>query len=124
MAAFDTQAQADTWLQGHPSPPVFANVLIGDRSHDVVYDRETDFRRLPWNRGFERYLGWLERHAPPVASASFATRQEANAWLRDQAHPRSHAWVLIAGAFHLAVYHANVDHRALYPLASALPMPP
>jgi hypothetical protein len=119
VASFDTQAQADAWLQGHPSPPAFANVLIGDRYHDVVYDRETNFRRLPWNRDLERYLGWLEREDPPVASASFATRAEAESWLHEQAHPSPRAWVLIAGAFHLAVYHSNVNRRALYPLSSA-----
>jgi hypothetical protein len=99
---------------------VFADVLIGDRYHHVAYDRETNLRRLPWNRDLERYLGWLERTDPPVASASFATREEAQAWLREQSHPPLRAWVLIAGEFHLAVYHPNVNHRALYPLSMAL----
>ncbi|WP_245814814.1 hypothetical protein [Cystobacter ferrugineus] len=96
-----------------------ADVLIGDRYHHVAYDRETNLRRLPWNQDLERYLGWLERNDPPVASASFATREEAQAWLREQSHPPLRTWVLIAGEFHLAVYHPNVNHRALYPLSMA-----
>ncbi|WNG22973.1 hypothetical protein F0U62_02210 [Cystobacter fuscus] len=120
VAAFETSAQAESWLRNHPSPPVFADVLIGDRYHDVAYDRESNFRRLPWNRDLERYLGWLEMNDPPVASASFATREEAQAWLRAQSHPPLRTWVLIAGEFHLAVYHPNVNHRALYPLSMAL----
>lgn len=119
VASFETAEQAEAWLKNHPNPPAFAEVLIGDRYHDVVYDRETNFRRLPWNRHFEHYLGWLERHDPPVAQASFATRGEAETWLNHQAHPPAKAWVSIAGEFYLAVFHANVNHRALYPLSMA-----
>ncbi len=120
VAAFETRAQAEAWLKSHPSPPELADVLIGDRYHDVACDRELNLRRLPWNQDIERYLGWLERNDPPVASASFATLEEARAWLREQSQPPLRTWVLIAGEFHLAVYHPNVNHRALYPLSMAL----
>lgn len=122
IASFDTQAEADAWLANHPSPPVFANILIGGKYHDVVYDRETNFRRLPWNRGLERYLAWLQEEEPPVAAASFDTLQEAEDWLASQPRPALRTWVSIAGEFYLAVFHPYVRQRALYPLSLAAGM--
>jgi hypothetical protein len=119
VASFETKAEADAWLANHPAPPLFAGILIGDRYHDVVYERETDFRRLPWNRHFERYLAWLKRVDPPIAAASFATREEADAWLSNQPNPARRTWVMIAGEFYLATYYPNINHRALYPLSMA-----
>ena len=123
VASFETKAEADAWLENHPNPPAFADILIGGRYHDVVYERETDFRRLPWNRHLERYLAWLERVEPPVAAASFATGEEAEAWLMSQPNPSRRVWVTIAGEFYLAAYHPNINHRALHPLSSALRHP-
>jgi hypothetical protein len=119
VAAFETQEKAEAWLRNHPAPPLFAELLIGGRYHDVVYDRETNFRRLPWNRDLERYLAWLKREEPPVAAASFATREEAEAWLSNQPNPARRTWVMIAGEFYLAAYYPNINHRALYPLSMA-----
>lgn len=119
MAAFGTREEAEAWLKNHPSPPFSAEVLIGNKPHDVVYDRETNFRRLPWNRHLHRYLAWLEEFDPPVAKASFATREEAEAWLMGLAHPAKRTWVSIAGEFYLAVYYSNINHRALFPLSMA-----
>lgn len=119
VASFETQEDAQDWLAYHPNPPVFANVLIGGKYHDVVYERETGFRRLPWNRALERYLAWLQRVEPPVAAASFATHAEAQAWLESQPHPARRTWVMIAGEFYLAAYHPHLGHRALYPLTLA-----
>ena len=119
IASFATQAEAQAWLANHPSPPNFANVLIGGRYHDVVYERETNFRRLPWNRHFEHYLSLLQEEEPPVAAASFATLQEAEAWLANQPHPALRTWVSIAGEPYLAVFHPYIHHRALYPLSMA-----
>jgi hypothetical protein len=119
VASFKTQAEAEAWLAHHPNPPAFADVLIGDRYHVVMYERETDFRRLPWTRDIERYLAWLKQEETPVAAASFATREEAEAWLATQPNLARRTWVMIAGEFYLAVYHPNIDHRALYPLSMA-----
>jgi hypothetical protein len=120
VASFATQAEADAWLKHHPNPPAFADVLIGNRYHVVAYQRETDFRRLPWTLHFERYLAWLKRVHPPVAQASFATHEEAEAWLASQPKPARRTWVMIAGEFYLAVHHPNINHRALYPLSMAV----
>jgi hypothetical protein len=116
VASFETQKEADAWLKSHPSPPL-AHILIGGSYHDVAYDRETDFRRLPRNRHLHRYLAWLKRVEPPVAHASFATREEAEAWLARQPSPARRTWVSIAGEFYLAVYYPNIHHRALFPLS-------
>lgn len=119
IASFDSQAEAEAWLANHPSPPASGDILIGGKYHDVVYERETDFRRLPWNRDLEYYLSWLQEEEPPVAAASFATLQEAEAWLADQPRPALRTWVSIAGEPYLAVFHPYVRQRALYPLSLA-----
>jgi hypothetical protein len=119
VAAFETQEEARAWLERHPSPPVFASILIASEYHDVVHERETGFRRLPWNRHLHRYLAWLKRADPPAASASFTTRGEAEEWLKRQSNPARRTWVAIAGELYLAVYHPNINHRALYPLSMA-----
>jgi len=119
VASFETQEEAEAWLEKHPSPPAFADILVGNSYHDVVYERETNFRRLPWNRDLNRYLAWLKRVEPPVADASFVTREEAEDWLTRQSHPARRAWVMIGGELHLAAYYPNINHRALYPLSMA-----
>ncbi|WNG20349.1 hypothetical protein [Cystobacter fuscus] len=119
IASFDTREEAEAWLGNHPHPPDFANVLIANGYHDVFHDRETNVRRLLRNRGLEYYLAELAQEEPPVAAASFASLEEAEAWLTAQPEPARWAWVSIAGEPYLAVYHPNIDHRALYPLSMA-----
>jgi hypothetical protein len=119
VASFETEAEAEAWLASHPNPPVFADVLVGGRYHDVVYDRETNFRRLPWNRDLNRYLAWLERVEPPVADASFTTREEAEEWLARQSPPARRTWVMIGGELYLAAYHPHLGRRVLHPLSMA-----
>ncbi|MBZ4422442.1 hypothetical protein [Myxococcus sp. RHSTA-1-4] len=117
VAAFETRQEAEAWLENHANPPDSARILVGDTYHDVVYDRDTGFRRLPWNRDLHHYLAWLKQVEPPVATASFSTRQEAEEWLTKQPHPARRTWVLIAGELHLAAYYPNINHRALFPLS-------
>jgi hypothetical protein len=116
VASFETRQEAEEWLKSHPSPPLAA-ILVGDSYHDVAYDRATGFRRLPANRHIHHYLAWLKRVDPPVAHASFATRGEAEAWLKNQPNPARRMWVSIAGEFYLAVYYPNIHHRVLFPLS-------
>ncbi|WP_375768843.1 hypothetical protein NR798_45400 [Archangium gephyra] len=119
VAAFNTKQEAQAWLDNHPAPPCFADILIGNDYHAVMYDRETNFRRLPAARSINYYLVDLEGVSPPVATASFATHEEAEAWLRAQPNPARRAWVKIGAELYLAAYHPNVNHRALYPLSMA-----
>ena len=119
VASFDRLEDAETWLLSHPHPPDPASVLIADEYHHVVYDRDTNIRRLPRSRDLEHYLTELAQKEHPVAVASFETREEADAWWRAQAEPARRAWVRVGGELHLAVYHPNIHHRALYPLSIA-----
>ncbi|HYO60232.1 hypothetical protein [Archangium sp.] len=119
IASFDTKEEAEAWLGNQPSPPVSANVLIANDYHDVLHNRETNIRRLPRNHDLEYYLAELKHEEPPVATASFASLEEAKAWLKAQPEPARWAWVSIAGEFYLAAYHPNINHRALYPLSMA-----
>jgi hypothetical protein len=119
MASFATKEEAEDWLRNHPAPPDSANVLIGNDSHDVVYDRETNFRRLPPNRDLKHYLAALQQEKPPSPVASFASLEEAEAWLKAQPAPASWAWVSIAGEPYLAAYYPNIGYRALHPLSMA-----
>ncbi|QRK13514.1 hypothetical protein JQX13_08480 [Archangium violaceum] len=119
IASFDTKEAAEAWLKRQPIPPDSANVLIADTYHYVIHDERTGKIRLPRIRDLEYYLAELKQEEPPVATASFATREEAEAWLKAQPKPARRAWVSISGEFYLAVYHPNINHRALYPLSMA-----
>ncbi len=119
VARFDTREEAEAWLEKHPRPPHLAHILIADAYHCVAYDREANIRRLPATPTLENYLARLRRAEPPVATASFPTRAEAEAWFKAQTAPAKRAWVKIADELYLAVYHPHLDHRALYPLSLA-----
>jgi hypothetical protein len=120
VAAFKTREEADAWLNSQPEPPDSAFVLIADRYHTVVYLREMNHRRLLPLSVIEFHLGRLKREGLPPAVASFQTREEAEAWLMTQTEPPEQALIQIAGEDYLAVYHRNVNHRAIYPFSMAL----
>lgn len=119
VASFDTRKEAEAWLERHPCPPHMAHILIADADHVVVYDSESNIRRMQATPRLESYLGRLRRAEPPRATASFNTREEADAWLKAQATPARRAWVEIAGEPYLAAYYPHLDHRALFPLPTA-----
>jgi hypothetical protein len=119
MASFVTKEEAETWLRNHPHPPDSADVLVANVYHDVIHELEPDRRRLPRNRHLEHYLADLQQEKPPNPVASFASLEEAEAWLKAQPKPARWAWVSIAGEPYLAAYYPNIDHRALYPLSMA-----
>jgi hypothetical protein len=119
VASFKTREDADTWLRKHPEPPHGAHILIADDYHLVAYRREHDIRSLIKLPVIEYYLEDLARRGPVAPVASFNTRQEADAWLQSQPTPPRNAFILIAGEYHVAVYHRLIDHRALYPLPTS-----
>ncbi|WNG22683.1 hypothetical protein F0U62_00585 [Cystobacter fuscus] len=69
---------------------------------------------------FADFLSYLESSAPPPVVAAFKNREEAESWLARQAEPPAQSLVTIAGENHLAVFHPDVNHRALYPFSMAL----
>ena len=119
VAAFDTREDAEAWLKETPEPPSSAYVLIGDRYHQLVYNRELNHRRIFPHPVLEYFLGARVRDGLPPPVASFSTRQEAESWLKNETAPAKQAVILIAGKPHLAVYHPNINHRSLYPFSMA-----
>jgi hypothetical protein len=119
VASFDTMAEAETWLESHSNPPCFANVLVANAYHTVIHDRESNLRRLPPNESINFHLADLQEQERPEPVASFATREEAEAWFRAQRSPARRAWLSIAGGLFLAAYYPNLHHRALFPLSMA-----
>jgi hypothetical protein len=116
VASFDTREEAEDWLRNHPSPPDFAQLLIAGKYHDVIYDRETNLRRLTSNQTLQHYLAGLK---PTEPAASFDTLEEASAWLKAQPKPARLASVLVGGVPYLAAYHSNINDRVLYPFSLA-----
>lgn len=62
---------------------------------------------------FEEYRKSLDARAPPLVIATFNTREEAEAWLKAHPSPPHHAYVLIAGAYHVVQYLPESNHRRL-----------
>jgi len=121
IAAFKTLDEAESWLEEHPSPPLGAQVLIADEYYRVVYVRETNLRKLRPNPGaLEYYLEDMTRDGLPAPVATFNHREEAVAWLNSKPQPPSHAFIMVAGDYHLAVYHYKINLRTLYPIARNL----
>ncbi len=119
VAAFKTEEEANTWLDGQSVPPYSARVLIGDGYHTVLRSREGGSPNfLP----MQTVAAFIESHSrgtlPPVV-ASFQTRAEADAWWASQPAPPTHVFITVGGAHYLAVYQENVQHRALYPFSLA-----
>ena len=118
VASFDTREDAEAWLASNPHLPDPARVLVANEYHVVIYDRETNFRRLRRIDDLQGYFEELEeKEERPVAVASFETRAEAESWWRAQAEPARRAWVRVGGELHLAAYFPNIHHRALFPRA-------
>jgi hypothetical protein len=119
VAAFNTREEADAWLRNHPEPPHGAHVLVADEYHLVAHRRESGIRSLIKLPVIDYYLTNLARGSPVTPVASFTTREEADAWLQSQPEPPRNTFILIAGKYHVAVYHRLIHHRALYPLPIA-----
>jgi hypothetical protein len=120
LAAFGSREEAETWLKEHPEPPSSAYVLIADQYHLLVYNRELQHRHVFPHPVLEYFLGERVREGLPPPVASFATREEAEAWFKSVAAPPTQAVILIAGEPHLAVHHSNIRHRSIYPFSMAV----
>jgi len=120
VASFKTREEAESWLSSHPEPPDSTLVLIADRYYTVAYLRELNHRRLLPLTVIEFHLGRLKREGLPPTAASFNAREEAEAWFMNQTEPPEQTVIQVAGDDYLAVYHRNVNHRALYPFSMAL----
>ncbi|WP_095991410.1 head protein [Cystobacter fuscus] len=61
----------------------------------------------------EDYRKSLEAQAPPLVVATFDTREAADDWLKASPRPPYHAYVLIAGEYHIVMYIPEMNHRRL-----------
>lgn len=64
---------------------------------------------------FEDYRKHLVSDEPPRVLAAFGSRDEAEAWLKEQPEPPSSAYVLIADQYHLLVYNRDLQERRIFP---------
>lgn len=62
---------------------------------------------------FEDYRKSLDANAPPLVMATFSTREEAEAWLKNHPNPPRSANVLIAGEYCRVVYSRKTNLRRL-----------
>ncbi|WNG39504.1 head protein [Archangium violaceum] len=120
VASFKTREEAETWLNSQSEPPDSTLVLIAGQYHTVMYIRELNHRRLLPLAVIEFHLGRLKREGLPPAVTSFDTREAAETWFMSQTEPPAQSLITISGESYLAVYHRNVNHRALYPFSIAL----
>lgn len=62
---------------------------------------------------FEDYRRSLDEKAPPLVSASFQTREEADTWLLAHPRPPDQAYVLVAGEYHIVMHAPERNLRSL-----------
>jgi hypothetical protein len=62
---------------------------------------------------FEEYLKDCAANGPPLVIATFDTREEAEAWMKNHPSPPHHANILIAGKYFLTAYAPDINHRAI-----------
>lgn len=62
---------------------------------------------------FEDYRASIAASAPPLVIASFATRNEAETWLKAHPNPPSQASILIDGKYHYIAYIRKINHRSI-----------
>ena len=82
---------------------------------DVIFDALLFIDSSGQTYTFEDYRKHLASDDPPRVVASFTTREEADAWLREHPDPPSSAYVLVADHYHHLVYIREKSHRRIFP---------
>jgi hypothetical protein len=61
----------------------------------------------------EAYRKSLDEQAPPLVIATFDSREDADAWLKNHPNPPHQAYVLIRGEYHVVMNVPELQHRRL-----------
>jgi hypothetical protein len=117
VASFRTREEAEAWLDNQSEPLAQGQVLVAGEYYQFYYFRELNRRGLRPQLTLEILIRRLMEEGPPSAVASFGSHEEAENWLAKQSAPPTHVFVLIAGEYHLAVFHENIHHRSLHPIS-------
>jgi len=110
---------------------VEVKALLGQLRHDSQSPEEKEKLLLAMdlfefvfetgqNLDFKEYRKNLDLKGPPLAIASFETREEAMAWLNAHPNPPDGAKVLIAGEYHYVAWFPELGNRRL-PRSPILP---
>jgi len=120
IASFKTRAEAEAWLNAHPSPPYHANILVGGNYHYIMYSRDRNDRSIVSDtNSIPYYLGDMIREGVPAPVASFNTHEDAEAWVHSQPEPPRQVFIQIVGENYLVAYHEKINLRAIYPVSIA-----
>ena len=117
VAAFNTQEEAQFWLNNHPMPPESASVLVADEYYTVADFQSSHRRALLRQHTVEFYLEEMLSEGTASVQATFKTREEAREWFNGLKEKPGQAVVEIGGERHLLAYHRNIDHLAFHPFS-------
>ncbi len=119
LAYFASSEEAEAWMKGASQLPSPARILIGDEYFQFWYMREDQTRGMYRDYVIEPTIEELTARGIPSQRPSFATRAEAEDWLRS--HPATpYLFVSIAGEQYFAVHHPRLHRHSLHHVASAL----
>lgn len=82
---------------------------------DIIFDALLFIDSTGQTYAFEDYRKHLTSDDPPRVVASFNTREEADAWLREHPDPPSSAYILVADQYHHLIYIREKNHRRIFP---------
>ncbi|NRD45782.1 head protein [Corallococcus exiguus] len=122
IARFKTREEAEAAMNARKPPIDSARVLIGDDYYSAMFVPATGRTHLVFMPPFmEHYLQEMADERRQPSGLSFATKEEAEAWMNQQPTPPQQVIIDIAGAPYLAAYHHRIDYRVLYPLPAPTP---
>ncbi|NRD58350.1 head protein [Corallococcus exiguus] len=121
IGRFATKAEAEAAMAARRWPVHVAAVLIGDDYYTAMFVPATGRTHLVRAETLDFYLQAMADERLTPSGLSFATKQEAEAWMNQQPTPPQQVVIDVAGAPYLAAYHHRIDYRVLYPLPAPTP---
>ena len=119
IAHFANPEEAQAWMKSVAKPPSPVQILIGDEYYQFWYMREDNTRGMYKDYSIEPALESLTARGIPPGTPSFATRGEAEEWLKS--HPANpYTFVAIAGEHYFAVHHPRLKRHSLHHVSSTL----